>query len=208
MTLSHFPLPAPNRGKEPVLKIAVDDLKALPGQRLNLSFNENLAGLDAVKPVVGELLLVYSATGLRLTGWVKTLLKLPCDRCLRPYFQAMSVELDERFVPANLLHEEIETKERELHGNDFVEPLPNDGLLDISDVVYQAVTLATPSYRLCGAECPGPPKTGAAVESHAAVGTAGAGRSDKPDKPPVKPIDPRWKNLKTLFPNEDSQENS
>ncbi len=187
------------------MKIAIDDLKALPGQRLNLAFNENLAGLDAVKPVVGDLLLIYSATGLRLTGWVKTLLKLPCDRCLRPYFQAMTVELDERFAPASLLNDDRETKERELHGRDFVEPVPDDGLLDISDVVYQAVTLATPSYRLCGDECPGPPKTGAAVESPAAVGTAGAVRSDKP---PAKPIDPRWKNLKTLFPNEDSQENS
>lgn len=187
------------------MKIAIDDLKALPGQRLNLAFNENLAGLDAVKPVLGDLLLIYSASGLRLTGRVKTLLKLHCDRCLRPYFQALTVDLEERFVPAFLLNEEPETKERELHGKDFVEPLPNDGLLDISDVVYQAVTLATPSYRLCGEECPGPQTTGAAVESHAAVGTAGTGRADKPA---AKPIDPRWKNLKTLFPNEDSQENS
>lgn len=192
------------------MKIAIDDLKALPGQRLNLDFNENLAGLDAVKPVLGELLLIYSASGLRLSGRVKTLLKLPCDRCLRPYFQAMTVDLDERFAPASLLNDERETNEqRELHGRDFVEPVPDDGLLDISDVVYQAVILATPSYRLCGDECPGPPKTGAAVENHAAVGTSGVGRSDKATaKPSVKPIDPRWKNLKTLFPNEDSQENS
>ena len=186
------------------MKISIDELKAFPGQKLNFPFNENLAGLDAVKPVLGDLSLIYSVSGIHLSGWVKTLLKLHCDRCLRPYFQALNVEIEERFVMQSLMYEDKETKDREpkeLHGKDFVETVPDDGLLDIGDVVYQAVTLATPSYRRCGDECPGPPQSGQAVQSHAAVGGADINYRDKP-------IDPRWKNLKTLFPNEDSQQNS
>ncbi|MGH9549064.1 MAG: YceD family protein [Terriglobales bacterium] len=190
------------------LKISIDELRALPQTRLNLSFNENLAGLEAVKPVLGELSLSYSVTGIRLTGRVKTLLKLHCDRCLRPYFQALTVDLEERFVPAGLMAEERDTEVRELLKDDFVEPLPDDGMLDISDVVYQAVTLATPTYCLCGTECPGPPVGGDDEESAAAVGTGSAGVGSSQMKKGSQPIDPRWKNLKTLFPNEDSQQNS
>src|SRR5438477_1544021 len=132
------------------MKISVEELTALPQRRLTFHYNETLARLSAVKPVVGELTVSASATGMKLIGTVKTLLKLNCDRCLNPYFQSMTVDIDERFVP---IHEFEAPKERELLKTDFVEPLPDNGLLDISDVVYQAVTLATPSYALCGPEC-------------------------------------------------------
>lgn len=187
------------------LKISVAELKALPHNRLDISFKENLSGLEAVKPVVGELTITLGASGVRLVGCVKTLLKLSCDSCLRPYFQAISVDLDEKFVHASHLDEynEREQKERELQRDDFFEVLPEDGALDIGDVVYQAVTLATPTYRHCGSECPGPP--GAPVGSSAERGQPEreARRSSGDDL-----IDPRWKNLKSLFPNDNKGEDS
>ncbi|MBI2812533.1 MAG: DUF177 domain-containing protein, partial [Candidatus Melainabacteria bacterium] len=98
-----------------------------------------------------------------------------------------------------------EKHDGELLRDDFVEPLPDDGVLDITDVVYQAVTLATPTFCSCGDQCPGPPEraTGGASGGKAKA-KSGAGGSKTDDRP----IDPRWKNLKTLFPNEDSKENS
>ena len=191
------------------MKISYDELKTLPYGRLEFSFNENLAGLDAVKPVVGELTAGLSAAGMRLNGTVKTLLKLSCHRCLKPYFQALSVEIDERFV--NLVeyadYAGAETKERELKSDDFFEYLPEDGLLDISDVVYQAVTLATPTYCFCGDECPGLPGEEArpGAGSEVASGAVAAQTDKKLDE---NSIDPRWKNLKTLFPKSNSGEES
>ena len=182
------------------MKVSIEDLKALPQRRLTLEFKEDLAGLGAIKPVVGELTLIWSSSSVQLSGCVKTLLKLHCDRCLRPYFQSLTVDLEERFIPADLAEADREPH-RELQKNDFVELLPADGLLDISDVVYQAVTLATPSYCLCGDECPGPPLPSEAGKT----GVAGGSKAESKQN---QPIDPRWKNLKTLFPNEDSQENS
>jgi uncharacterized metal-binding protein YceD (DUF177 family) len=170
------------------LRINVDDLRAQPQRRLGLSFKESLEGLMAVKPVVGELSLAADAVGVRISGRLQTLLKLNCDRCLRPYFLALSLDLDERFVEGA---GETTSRERELNHDDFVEPLPDDGMLDISDVVYQAVTLATPTYCLCGEECPGPPASEKPAEPKAA-GTGGGST-----------VDPRWQNLKTLFPNDD-----
>lgn len=191
------------------MKVHVDDLKGLPHHRLDFVFREELKETQAIKPAVGELSASWSPSGVRVEGQVKTLLKLNCDRCLNPYFQSMSIDIDERFVPTQFPGiRDIEKNEKhdgELLHDDFVEPLPDDGVLDITDVVYQAVTLATPTYCSCGEQCPGPPGPAAGAASGGKKAAKSAGGTSTTDD---RPIDPRWKNLKTLFPNEDSKENS
>jgi uncharacterized metal-binding protein YceD (DUF177 family) len=177
------------------MKISIDELRSQPQQRLLVSFKEELRGLEAVKPVIGELQLSADSSGARVSGAVQTLLKLNCDRCLRPYFLAINVPIEERYVEQ--FQVEGVPRDRELLRDDFFEPLPSDGMLDISDMVYQAVTLATPNFCLCGDECPGPemPLKG----------------SNEASSGPAKDnsrIDPRWQNLKTLFPNGESDEKS
>jgi uncharacterized protein len=181
------------------MKINVDDLQALPSHKLAVEFNEELDVSNAVKPVVGELLLTFGASGMKLVGNVKTLLKLTCQACLRPYFQALSVDMEELFVPTGSMEAAFDLgypRDRELLRDDFYEELPADGIVDISDVVYQAVTLASPVFCRCGEECPGPPKPEASSTGGISDGIDASGNNQRP-------IDPRWKNLKSLFPNED-----
>ena len=193
------------------MKINIDDLKGLPQHRLPIAYREDLAGISAIKPVVGELTLQWSESGLRLTGQVKTLLKLQCDRCLRPYFQSLTVDIEERFVQEswfNLKEKEQHRERGELLRDDFVEPVPDNGFLDISDVVYQAVTLATPTFCMCGEECPGPSLSTNALSAEGS-GVSGEGSGAvKQGSASERPMDPRWKNLKTLFPNKETSENS
>jgi len=181
-------------GVAPV-KVSIDELKSYPQQRKSFSFKETLSGIEAVKPVLGELTMSLDSVGVRLSGRLQTLLKLSCHRCLRPYFQSLSVDIDERFVHRS---EAEVPRERELLRDDFVEPIPADGVLDIGDVVYQAVTLATPTFCLCGPECPGPPLNEAAEQGNRLA----AGNESE------RPMDPRWKNLKTLLPKEETGEKS
>ena len=174
------------------MKVSVEELKSYQQQTLEITFKEVLPDVDAVKPVLGKLSLTLDSSGVRLRGQIKTLLKLGCHRCLRTYFQSLTVDIDERFVrhPADSLR-----GDRELNKDDFVEPIPADGMLDIDDVVYQAVTLATPTYCLCGDECPGTPlREGSQAIDAVKPDHSGGGL----------PIDPRWQNLKTLFPNEET----
>jgi uncharacterized metal-binding protein YceD (DUF177 family) len=183
------------------VKVSLDQLKSLAPPRMEIEFHETLSGTDAVKPVVGELTVSASSTGMRLVGRIQTLLKLNCDRCLRPYFHIIAVEIDERFVIAHLNDYALE-KEKELRkAEDFVETLPPDNTLDISDVVYQAVTLAAPTTCLCGDQCPGP-------QMPTKSGKKASLSRDKDARKGEKPIDPRWKNLKSLFPNEDRETKS
>jgi uncharacterized protein len=179
------------------LKIYHQDLQALPKLSLRLPFKEEIPGLEAVKPVVGDLTLFVSATGMRLVGQVQTLMKLSCHRCLRPYFQNLLVDLDERFVLSTFDEEQAIPREGELRRDDFVEVLPPDGALDITDVVYQAVTLAVPSSCLCSADCPGPPLAPPVDDTGSLVLSNGVGV-------PTNAVDPRWKNLKSLLPKEET----
>lgn len=187
------------------MKVNIDELRALPQQKLNLSFKETIEDLAAVKPVLGEITVVASATGIKLNGTIQTLLKLTCDRCLMPYFLNLSVPVEESFVECRSGYEQERVakipRERELLASDFIEELPEDGILDITDLVYQAVTLATPVTCLCGDNCPGP----AFPEPD---GQSGSLAADKELSPGANRIDPRWKNLKTLLPDEETGEKS
>jgi len=181
------------------MKISVDDLKETPQHRELIAFNENLPIEEAVKPAVGELVLAMAAGGVKLTGNVKSLLKLNCQTCLRPYFHVLNVDIDEYFVPHRDALAEFEMgapRDKELLRDDFYDEIPQDGFIDISDIVYQAVTLASPVFSRCGDECPGPPIAEGSRGSD--VSGSGSGRAAA-----EKPIDPRWKNLKTLFPNQE-----
>lgn len=148
--------------------------------------------------MLGELTVSASSTGIRLSGNLHTLLKLTCDRCLRPYFHSLNIELEENFIEySGRAEKDRLCKDRELLADDFVEELSADGILDITDVVYQAVTLAIPVSCLCGENCPGP----AFPDSEAKRGSLASGKDTKGLE---NRIDPRWKNLKTLFPKEES----
>ncbi len=181
--------------------VNIDELRTLPQQKLILSFKESIDNIDAVKPVLGEFTLVASTTGIRITGQVQTLLKLTCDRCLRPYFLNISLPIEDFFREQETQHyrePEKMPRERELTAEDFQEELTEEGNLDITDLVYQAVTLATPVSHLCGDDCPGPAFPDAETKSSSLA-------KSKDDKDKDHPIDPRWKNLKTLFPKEESE---
>lgn len=181
------------------MKISIDELLTLPSGRLDFDFKETFDNLEAIKPVVGNLTITGTSTGIRVAGNVQTLLKLSCHRCLNPYFLSLSVPIDEKFVVESVQGFSSRTvqRERELSAGDFVEYLPEDGILDIDDVVYQAVTLATPTTCLCGESCPGPQLAHQGQKSAALADDQKESQSDKP-------IDPRWRNLKTLFPKDES----
>lgn len=181
------------------MRISLDELRTYPQHKAIVDFKESIDELSAVKPVLGEISISLNESGVRVSGKVQTLLKLSCHRCLRSYFHIMVVELDERFVYASLLET---PRERELRGDDFVEVIPKDGIIDISDVIRQALTLATPTYCLCGDECPGLPQKSSADDKSSLAEDKNRGKSQE------KYIDPCWKNLKTLFPTDEKGENS
>jgi len=181
------------------LKISLEDVRSSPKQRIRIDFKESFPDSLAVKPAAGVLIVSASSAHAQVTGQIQTILKLLCHSCLTPFFQALDLELNEHFVYEDYLNEAEQTAhERELLKEDFVESVPYLGAIDISDIVYQAIILATPSFCSCGKECPGPPR-----KVQEPLNPSNSGKNDVKS---YDAIDPRWQNLKTLFAKDDLSE--
>jgi uncharacterized metal-binding protein YceD (DUF177 family) len=164
---------------------------------MRFHFNELLA--DMTKPAVGDLVLYSSPAAVRLQGQIKTIVKLQCHTCLNYFFQSLDLEINEEFVYEDYLNEKaLSARDRELQSEDFFEAVPYYGEIDVSDIVYQAVNLAVPTYCSCGKHCSGTPVYNMKTAEDSKDVQAPAG---------VKPgsqewTDPRWHNLKTILPKD------
>ena len=140
------------------MKISLEDLRALPEQRIDLQINQSLPGETLVKPVLADISLHSITTGIKLSGHIQTIVRLQCHSCLNPFFQSLHLTLDEEFVYEDYLNvEALSLRERELQKHDFFETVPYYGTIDVLDVISQAIILATPNYCSCGLQCAGPP---------------------------------------------------
>jgi len=181
------------------LKISLRELRAAPGQKIRLQFNESMADTQMVKPTTGEISLSSITAAIRLQGQVQTIVKLQCHTCLNYFFQALDLEINEEFVYEDYLNgKALNARDRELQSADFFETVPYDGEIDVSDIVFQAVNLAIPTYCSCGKQCPGPPVYNIKAVEDSESGQASAG---------IEPgsqewTDPRWHNLKTILPKD------
>jgi len=152
-----------------------------------------------IKPVLGDIFLSTSTAAVRLQGHIVTIVKLQCHSCLNYFFQSLALELNEEFVYEDYLNvKALSTKDRELQREDFFETVSYDGEIDVSDVVFQAVTLAIPAYCSCGTQCPGPPIYNVKASDNIKNVRTSAGNDPTEDEW----TDPRWHNLKTILPKD------
>jgi uncharacterized metal-binding protein YceD (DUF177 family) len=182
-----------------ILKISLRELRAVPGQKIRLQFNESMIDAQMVKPATGELSLYASTAAVRLQGHIQTIVKLQCHTCLIYFFQALNLEINEEFVYEDYLKgKALSARDRELQSADFFETVPYYGEIDVSDIVFQAVNLAIPTYCSCGKECSGPPvyNVKAAQDSKNVQTPANTNLSSQ------EWTDPRWHNLKTILPKD------
>jgi uncharacterized protein len=126
--------------------------------------------------------------GVRVTGTVEFAWEGSCRRCLElaggrasSTFSEMFVDDPERWVAS----EGVE--------DDDVHPI-DDGWVDLSTVVRDAVLLGLPLAPLCSEDCPGP------APGEFPVGTGGDGERDGEERG----VDPRWAKLSEVRFEEDA----
>lgn len=139
-------------------------LKESTGATRRYALNENLGKLDPelrfLGPLVGNVTLLRTNSGVLVTGELSTAVQVTCSRCLEPIAQEVRFQLEESFRP--LL--EVETG-RYIPPDEFegdVDDLEDAALiiderhmLDLSEVVRQAIFLAMPMYPGCNYLGPG-----------------------------------------------------
>lgn len=126
--------------------------------------------------------------GVLITGTVRSRFEGECSRCLDPVSDSLEAEFQELYrYPEEAGDLGGGSDSGAESGEEDEDYYLEDDLLDLEQVVRDAVVLALPLTPLCRDDCPG-----LCVECGAKLAEV------EPDHSHEAPIDPRWEALRTL----------
>jgi len=175
-------------------------LKGTTGSARKYELTEEIRNLDPelrpIRPLTGSVTLMRTSQGVLATGTLVTAVEGTCKRCLEPASVEVEIELEEEFLPTNPIADAPIDKVPE-EERDAALLIDEHQILDLREVVRQAIWLAAPMEMLCRADCAGLcPRCG---------GNRNMGECRCGDAA----TDPRWAALGTLLRDEtDSNERS
>lgn len=163
--------------------------------------NELDTELEVLGPLVGTVQLIRIHSGILVKGELSTAVRASCNRCLEPLAEQVRFELEESFRPLTevrtgrfILPDEFEGEEDDLEDEALL--INEQHILDISEVVRQAIWLSMPMIAACNwtgeGECP---NWLAYVEQ---VRETTGGRIPGQEESGEEAIDPRWAALVEL----------
>ncbi len=110
--------------------------------------------IEYAAPLDGEITLTNTGAILLLRGQVQTTLRLECGRCLTPFEEAVSADLEEEFdlvTSRNAFHQE----EVQAVDEDTPASVIEGNVLNLGELLRQNLLLAAPLQPLCREDCPG-----------------------------------------------------
>lgn len=175
------------------------------GAERRYAFAEDIATLDPdlqpLGPLVGEVSLMRTNSGILASGELSTALQVTCNRCLSPIALPVRFEIEESFHPTTevttgrpLRPDEYEGEVEELDDQALL--IDDKHILDLTEVVRQSIWLALPMYPGCNwagaGECPNAIRL--LNDEQVRVLRPGDGGRDDDEQ------DPRWAELRRLQP--------
>lgn len=166
--------------------------------------------LTLLGPLVGDVQLMRTHSGVLVTAHLSTAVQVACNRCLAPIALPIRVSVEESYRPLTEVHtgryiprEAYEGSAVEL--DDAALLIDEHHILDISEVVRQALWLAHPMYPSCN--WPGPDECPNLIAYRQELATAAVVLVDG-EGPAINAgeIDPRWSALLALRPPGDKDE--
>lgn len=132
-------------------------LKGPTGAVRRLSLSEDIAGidpdLDVQSALSGPVTLIRTADGVLVSASLETGLDMECCRCLGRFHSPIRLEIEEEFRPSVDITTgaRLPTREAEEDGT----AIDEQHMLDLTEVVRQAIFLAMPMNPSCATDCPG-----------------------------------------------------
>jgi uncharacterized protein len=164
-------------------------LKSPAGASREYVLDEDIAGidpdLDALAPITGKVRLVRTNDGILVTGHIRTVVRVPCRRCLMPASAPVEVNLEEVFHPSI----DIITGAALPLADDEEEATRTDAhhILDLTEVMRQELLLAVPMTAVCSRDCKG------------LCPNCGANLNESPCGCQPEEVDPRLAALRSLL---------
>jgi uncharacterized protein len=105
-----------------------------------------------VEPVALDFDIHKDKDRFRLEGTVRTVLELPCSRCLDAFRLPVDAAFDLRYLPAALVATE---EERRIEEEDLETSYYRDEQIDLNELMREQFYLALPMKPLCHDDCRG-----------------------------------------------------
>jgi uncharacterized protein len=140
--------------------ISIPNLAQKPTRSETIEFKHIFEDLPTLMPVQGIVTVEHKHNFLNVTVSAKTIVTLPCDRCLQNYNQRLITDTQECIwlTDASLDLDQLPLAlDEDLDLEEMVESLPQDGWFDVKTWVYEQLCLAIPPRRLCDESCEGIP---------------------------------------------------
>lgn len=181
-------------------------LKEPTGSVRRYQLTEDLSNLDpelhVLGPLVGELTLMRTISGILATGELSTAIQVTCNRCLAPIALPVRFNLEESFFATTdvttgrpLRRDEIEAEDEELEDEALL--IDEKHTLNLGEVVRQDIWLALPMYPGCNWTGPGECPNLNRIQAIEDV------RLLRPGEDAIEQgFDPRWSALRSLTSQE------
>ena len=127
-------------------------LKSLIGATRDYTISETVDIAGGGYPVQGDIRLLRTHRGILAKGILQTEVELTCSRCLTPFSQAVSLTMEDEYIP------EVDvTSGATLPVTDDpgIFTINERHILDLTEAVRQYTLLGTPMKPLCRENCAG-----------------------------------------------------
>lgn len=146
------------------------------------------AELSLERPLAGHISMLRTNRGILVEGRLSGAAVVECSRCLRPVALPVTIELEEEFQPTV---DVVRGTYLPVEEEDAALLIDEHHILDIGEVVRQAVLLEIPMQVLCRPDCAG------------LCQTCGKDLNEGPCDCLPADIDPRWQQLSDLLEDVD-----
>ena len=144
------------------------------------SLNEEIA---LTRPITGGVQFTRTQQGILTQGHFQSAAELTCDRCLDRFASDIEFDVEEEFVPTV----DVNTgRWLELEETDPALLINEHHLLDLKEVLRQAILLAVPMHPVCRSGCAG------------LCPRCGKNLNEGPCDCAQNEVDPRWEKLREL----------
>ncbi len=132
-------------------------LKKPAGTVQRHALSEDVRGIDDELEIqdllTGSVKLLRTANGILVTASLRTALELQCCRCLEPFSTPIELQIEEEFHPSVDIYTGAKLPVIEPKEEGTI--IDANHLLDLTEIVRQAIFLAVPMRPLCREACAG-----------------------------------------------------
>lgn len=135
------------------MNINITDIENTKNKSIEVKFSEIIREFNESSPVNADLAVCVLGNYVKVTGEIHADVILTCDVCLKEFSRKFDIKVEEFFTKTKLNEEDFQ--EFEIKNDGFIEDLNGKDEIDLTDLIYQCISLHIPNKIVCDINCNG-----------------------------------------------------